>query len=117
MTTETIPIPQQVVRLISQIQCEDIQRLREQREINRQNIALPTTIRFIDDARVINAVSRDISLVGIGLITTGPIESETICELELHLTSSTRIIVAQCIWCKSFGTGFHLSGWKFESGY
>lgn len=113
MTTETIPMPQQVIQLISQIQCEDIQRLREQRETNRQNIALPTIIRYVDDNRVVNAVSRDISLVGIGLITTGPIESDAICELELQLTSSTRTIVAQCIWCNSFGIGFHLSGWKF----
>ncbi len=113
MSIEAVNIQQQVLHLISQIQCEDIRRMRENREVTRQNIALPVTIKFNATGQELDAVSRDISSSGIGLISSLAIDPATVGELEIQLTSSTTTISGQCHWCEKYGKSFYLTGWKF----
>jgi hypothetical protein len=113
MSIEAVNIQQQVLHLISQIQCEDIRRMRENREVSRQNISLPVTARFVNGAGELDAVSRDISSAGIGLITATEIAPQTTAELEIQLTSSTTAIFGECHWCVNYGKSFYLTGWKF----
>ena len=115
MTVDTPTVQNQVLRLISQIQCEDIRRQRESRSTNRQNLTLPVTIQFLKDNRVVNAVSRDLSSLGIGLITTEQLPTDCVCELELELESSRSYVLAKCTWCRPFGNGFYLTGWTFQN--
>lgn len=114
MTSQVFSIQQHVMHLISQIQCEDIRRKRELRENNRQNITVPVTIK-LSDGKETDAVTRDLSSLGIGLLSSTRLETNLVCELELELDSGTNCVVAKCIWCKPFGKGFFLSGWTFQN--
>lgn len=115
MSTHAQSIQQQIIRLISQIQCEEIQHSRENRESNRQKLTLPITIKLLENDVEIDAVSRDLSSCGIGLIAASQVEPESLAELEIELENSTHTVFSKCLWCKPFGKGYFLSGWKFES--
>ena len=112
MSTQT-SVQQQVLRLISQIQCEDIRQTRESREFNRQKLTLPVTMQFAD-GREIDAVSRDLSSCGMGLIAASEIGTGVMCELVIELENSEHTIYSKCLWCLPFGKGYFLTGWKFE---
>ena len=115
MSIHAHSVQQQIIRLISQIQCEDIQHTRENRESNRQKLTLPVTIKMLEEDGEIDAVSRDLSSSGIGLIAATQVEPETMGELDIELENSTHTVFSRCLWCKPFGKGYFLSGWKFES--
>ncbi len=114
MSISTPPVPSNVLHLISQIQCEDIRRKREFRETNRLNLTVPVTIRSKMGDWEFDAVSRDLSSQGIGLISPEQIEVDSVCDLELFLENDTKTLSAECIWCRPFGRGFFLSGWNFN---
>lgn len=115
MSIHAHSVQQQILRLISQIQCEDIRQTRENRESNRQKLTLPVTIKLLNDGSEIDAVSRDLSSSGIGLIASANVEPEALGELEIELENSTHTVFSRCLWCKPFGKGYFISGWKFES--
>ena len=115
MGTHVQSVQQQVIHLISRIQCEEIRRAREEREINRQNITVPVTIRPFDGEKEIDAISRDISSLGIGLLASQPVAVEQVAELELELDTTTSKLVGTCRYCKPFGKGYYITGWRFEN--
>ena len=115
MSTSVYSVQQQVLHVISQIQCEEIRRARETREINRQKLTLPVAIVDPHNGQRIEAVSRDLSSIGMGLISKDPIQPNAVRELELELETSMSSILSKCLWCEPFGAGYFLSGWRFES--
>ncbi len=115
MPTQIQSVQQQVIQLISRIQGTTTSRASESREINRQKITIPVTIRRFKDDNVIEAISRDFSSLGIGLLSNQPITVGEVCELELELDSTSSKLVATSQYCKPFGKGYFITGWRFDN--
>ena len=112
MTSHTMSIRDRAIRLISRIQSAHIAQIRERRENHRQHISIASKLRLVDSSNEIDALTRDVSSEGLGMITTQRIEEGTLAEIELSLPNCTESIFAKCCWCTESGC-FYISGWKF----
>ena len=112
MSGQVLSSKDRAIRLISRIQSAHIRQIRQRRENNRQYISLPGKIRTLGTPGEIEALTRDLSSEGIGLITANSIHPQTRAEIELTISNTTETIYARCCWCESSGI-FFLSGWKF----
>lgn len=87
--------------------------LTEMRSMHRENLIIPVTLVFKDGSRK-HGFSRNISPVGICLISNEPVAENQIVELEIYrLNGKPSSITAEVRWCKPFGEDFFMSGWKF----
>jgi len=105
---------EKAVRLISRIQSESISQLRQRRECGRTQVFLPGKVRFLDRSAEFEALIRDLSSDGVGLITTKPVRELDRAEIELAVSEGCEVVAARCCWCRALG-GFFLSGWEFTS--
>ena len=112
MTSQTLSTRDHAIRLISRIQSAHIAQVRERRENHRQHISISAKIRLFGSEAEIDALTRDVSSEGLGMITTQPIHPDTQAEIELSLPNCTETIFAKCCWYSKSG-GFYMSGWKF----
>jgi hypothetical protein len=87
--------------------------LTEMRSMHRENLVVPVTLVYKDGKRQ-NGFSRNISPVGICLISQVPVAQNQMLDLEIYrLSGKPSTISAEVRWCKPFGEDFFMSGWKF----
>ena len=108
------PINSDVERVVKAILKEDAKyALHEMRSVHRENLVVPVTMIYPDKSRA-DAVSRNISPAGICLISSIPLESDQILDLEIYrLQGACSVLSAEIRWCKPFGETYFMSGWKF----
>jgi hypothetical protein len=95
----------------------EIQRAKytERRTEPRQPFARPVQIHF-PNGPIVRAFSKDLSAMGIGIISDASFPSGAIATLEIHSTISESVILrAEVRWCDGYGKGWYLLGWKFLS--
>lgn len=104
----------EIERLINDIVKDDARYvLTEMRSMHRENLVVPVTMIFADGTRQ-NSFSRNISAVGVCLIGKEPVTDNQVVDLEIYrLHRKPDRVSADVRWCKSFGTEYFMSGWKF----
>ena len=92
--------------------------LRERRVAERKSFTRPVTIAAGKDRDELHeAFSRDISPIGIGIISRVNWPERTRAELTIQTISSRERVhvFAEVRWTKPFGTGWFVTGWHFVS--
>lgn len=84
----------------------------ERRSHDRHLFVYPVTI-YQNTRAVRLAFSRDISAGGIGLIQAERVDPGVVSHLEIRATGTPLFVRAQAKWCRSYGSGWYLVGWKF----
>ena len=87
----------------------------ERRSVHRTPFVRPVTVRIIgDDDKTITAFSKNISPKGIGLILEDAISDGAGAKLTIHSLKNQQVHVrSELRWCRPFGNGWFISGWKF----
>lgn len=103
-----------VERLIKQIDIEHSRYERDLRSIQREKIVLPVEMKFMNGDPDVFAITRNLSPAGVCIIANEPFGERMLSKMRLHrLNDSKSEIIAECKWCRPFGTGFWMSGWQF----
>ena len=88
----------------------------ENRSAHREHLVRHLRVEIRELEQVIDAVSRNISVAGIGIITDQDIASGTIAVLGIErLKGPTTKIIAECRWSRNYGENWFISGWKFQN--
>jgi hypothetical protein len=89
--------------------------MRERRSQDRKPFLRPVTIvcgRDHQESHI--GFSRDLSQVGIGLISPEVFQPKSVATLKIHSLFHKEVIVsAEVRWCEPFGDGWYVSGWSF----
>ncbi|MFK7767569.1 MAG: PilZ domain-containing protein [Mariniblastus sp.] len=115
-TAQTGPPPKpDIKRAIDGILKEDLNFDRnENRSAHRENLVRPIQIEIRDPEKTVNGFSRNVSATGIGVITSHPIDNNSIGLLKIGgLSNNDTSILSECRWCKPYGEGWYISGWQF----
>lgn len=88
-------------------------RLNERRTEPRHSFVRPVSI-YQGDKPGLSCFSKDISNLGIGIITPQEFDVGIHAVLRIHSVSSYPVFVrSEVRWCDRFGKGWFLTGWKF----
>ncbi len=88
----------------------------DERKIDRESLICAVQVNFKTRNEQHQAFSRNISAVGIGLITDVEMPLNQSAELSIERFDGTSIkLTATCRWCTSYGPNWHLSGFEFRS--
>ena len=89
--------------------------LRERRSADRKPFTRPVLVLCGKNQETVHeAFSRDISPVGIGLITRVEWSEGAFAVLVIHSVGKKVIRVASEVrWCQPYGDGWYVSGWTF----
>lgn len=86
----------------------------DKRAATRESLVCPVTIQFQYELTRHRAFSKDISTGGISLIGEHEVEVEQIASLAIYrIDDVVSKVRARCVWSKSFGEKYYLTGWKF----
>lgn len=86
----------------------------ERRSQKRYSFVRPVTIH-LPNGDVQLAFSRDLSDSGIGLIQAEAVDDGRIAEIEIQTPDDTVCLKAEARWCRDYGNGWFLVGWRFIS--
>lgn len=91
--------------------------LRERRSADRKPFVRPVIIATGRDHDTLHdGFSRDMSKIGIGMVTRAEWTMGTHAILTIHSLAKRVVRVsAEVRWCQAYGDGWYLSGWKFLS--
>ncbi len=90
-------------------------RINERRDASRQSITRPIIIEPRDiPGRTVNALTRDISGQGIGVISAERFQPRVMARVFIsRIGAPPSIVLAECRWCDDYQHGWYLSGWNF----
>lgn len=101
---------------------EDIERLlleaqrsrfTERRTEPRHAFVRPVKV-YLKDQPPFQAIAKDLSKQGIGILTDRELPQQTVAVLTIHSTSQFPVHVkCELRWSDKFGKGWFLTGWKF----
>ena len=99
--------------LLNIIKENEAEILRERRATDRRPFTRPVIISAGRD-RVCVSFSRDLSPIGVGLISQCKWREGETANLTIHCVSGrSKQVIAEVRWCRDYGKGWFLSGWKF----
>lgn len=88
----------------------------ENRTVHREHLVRHLRLELRETKQSIDAFSRNISAVGIGIITDRETDVGAIAEMEIERLKGPAVkIIAKCRWCRSYGENWFISGWQFQS--
>ena len=89
--------------------------MRERRDAARQPITRAVQIRpHNQQGMTFSALTRDISNLGVGIISQDPWERGIMARIEIDRLERRMVAVqAECRWCDQITEGWFLSGWHF----
>lgn len=101
--------------LVQEILLENSRYKRELRSFHREVLVCPVVLRFNGDDEEQHCVSRNISSSGISVISSNEFFEHQRGALEIYRLTDvpSSEILAECRWCKRFGTAYWMSGWQF----
>lgn len=86
----------------------------ERRSQKRYSFVRPVTVHQ-PNGTVQLAFSRDLSESGIGLIQAETVDAGRIAEIEIQVPDEPVCLKAEARWCRDYGSGWYLVGWRFIS--
>lgn len=89
--------------------------MRERRDASRLPLTRAVKITLRErTSETFEAITRDISNIGIGLIGKNEWERGAIAKLEIdRLERGSATVLAECRWCDRFNDDWCISGWNF----
>ena len=88
----------------------------ENRSVHRQHLVRHIRLQIRQPEQLIEAFSRNISVVGIGIITDQVITVGTTGEMEIGRLKGPAVkIIVESRWCRNYGENWFFSGWQFQS--
>ncbi|MCR9294886.1 MAG: hypothetical protein NXI32_19375 [bacterium] len=88
----------------------------ENRSAHREHLFRSVHIDFRDPKEEMLAISRNISPLGIGLITDAAVAEKRMALLTIEKLDGTRNrVLAESRWCRTYGKHWFISGWQFLS--
>lgn len=104
-----------IVKAVEKLFDEDRQFERAERRISfREAISRPCRIRLSGKDEIINGFTKNISFEGVGVITHESFQGDEEAKIEIHSSHDTNpVIFSRLAWCKPFGDGWYVSGWRF----
>ena len=102
--------------LIDEIEDEEMRCIiKERRDASRLPITRSVQVMFRGEHGTQHeAITRDISRIGIGLLGQFSAEHGTIAKLSIDRPNrSPSVVLAECRWCDQFNESWFLSGWHF----
>ena len=91
------------------------QLLRERRHAERVPFARPVVIHPCRGQEQFHGFTRDISTMGVGVISPVPWEPPTIVALDIHSLHGRDVkFKAESRWCEEYGDGWYLVGFVFR---
>ncbi len=90
--------------------------LRERRSSDRKPFVRPVVVATgRNHEKLHDAFSRDISLIGMGLVSRSNFQPGKLAILTIHSLGKHVIrVTAEVRWCQAYGDGWFLSGWSFK---
>ena len=89
--------------------------LRERRLADRTALVRPVQIQAIRGKECYQGFTRDISTLGLGVISPVPWEPPAIVSLQVHsLRGRPLTVTAESRWCEEYGDGWYLVGFVFR---
>ena len=86
----------------------------ERRSLHRETLVRPVTVSDVDGADVVGGVCRNISQMGMCLLTRKSLIEQKVARISIHrLEAGPAIFLAECRWSSPFGCGWFMSGWSF----
>lgn len=86
----------------------------ERRTIHREFLVRPILLQLRGSDETIEGFSRNISFMGVSLISRKPVLPSTIAKLEIYrLNTGPSLFLAECRWTGAFGGEWNVSGWNF----
>lgn len=115
MLRQAIPNSNPLIqRIVDDLFLED--RRKEQldrRAATREAFCRPVEIRVQELSRTISGITSNLSALGIGIITSEEIPE---CTAKIEVFTERAVaspILSELRWCRPFGNGWFVSGWKF----
>jgi hypothetical protein len=88
----------------------------ENRSAHREHLFRSVKIEIRDPAKSMLAISRNISQLGIGLVTDELIAEKLMANLTIErLDGNLAKVLAESRWCRPYGKYWYISGWQFLS--
>ncbi len=88
----------------------------ENRSAHREHLFRSVRVEFRDPKEEMLAISRNISQLGIGLITDAPIAEQRVAMLTIEKLDGMQVkVLAESRWCRPYGKHWFISGWQFLS--
>lgn len=92
-----------------------VQLLRERRLADRVPFVRPVVIHPSRGSARLHGFTRDISSVGVGVISPVPWEPPSIVLLDIHSCNGRDVkLKAESRWCDDYGEGWYLVGFVFR---
>lgn len=85
----------------------------ENRSAHREHFVRSVYVALKGREKPLHAFSKNISTLGIGLITGEEIPTESAALTIEAIKGPDTHIMAECRWCKPFGKNWFVSGWQF----
>ena len=104
-----------IVAAVENLFDEDRQFERTERRFSiREQFSRPVTVKLNDKDEVYDVFSKNISFEGIGIISKNEFPQGAEAKIEIYSSNSVNpVIVSKLAWCKPFGKGWYISGWRF----
>lgn len=105
-------------RLFKTLHAEEQQRLVDDRRATaRIPFVRPLVVKMqAANAQPVDGFSRNLSPLGIGIVSKEPFKLGDIGTIEVHrFKKAPAVILAECRWSDSFGSQWYFSGWSFLS--
>ena len=86
----------------------------ERRAVGRESLVRPASVELRPENTEIPGFTKDISPAGVGLLTEGEVKEGQRGKIVINKMRGVPVkIIAEARWCRPFGNGWYLSGWKF----
>ena len=109
----------EIERIVSDLLAADANFDRvENRSVHRDHLVRPVQLhlRSQETEQTIGAFSRNISDVGIGIITEQEIRSGEFAVIEIErFNGEPAKIISECRWSKNYCGNWFISGWQFQN--
>ena len=105
-------------RLFKSLSAEEQQRLVDDRRATaRVAFVRPLVVKNqTTHAPPIDGFSRNLSPLGIGIVSKEPFNAGDVGTIEIHrFRNAPAVILAECRWSDTFGSQWYFSGWSFLS--
>ncbi len=91
---------------------ESRERIQDRRGAGRQPFSRP--VEIVSGEKTVRAVTKDISPLGVGLISDGRVDPNSTARLKIYRHKGhPSVVIAECRWCEEHPSGWFVSGWFF----
>lgn len=86
----------------------------ERRSVHREFLVRPVLLELRDSDIRVEGFSRNISFLGLSVVTRQPILPQSIAKISVYrLNSGPSLFLAECRWTSPFGEDWNVTGWTF----